>query len=83
MKTEKLIHENFNRKNMGSCKIIFRRDVTTVTFIFVHENELENIKKRCESNITFSIKVAATNMKYFTRNKFSRSLIHKKKLSLI
>ena len=45
-------------------------------------NELENIKKRCESNIIFSIKVAATDMKYFTSSKFSRSLIHKKKLSL-
>ena len=31
----------------------------------------------------WSIKVAATDMRYFARSKFSRSLVHKKNISLI
>ena len=34
-------------------------------------------------SFTFSLKAAATVMRYFARSKFSRSLLHKKNFSLI
>ena len=33
--------------------------------------------------LTLKLKAAATDMRYFARSKFSRSLVHKKNFSLI